>query len=151
MRKLTITNTYEVFNFSELSKSAKDDAAIHIGNMASASDWWAFTFEDARTVGIEIIEFDLYRYTCRIKPLVSFKEIADNIIENHGTSCITHQDSLRFKEGVLSEKDFKECLQDSYIRMSQREYDYLFSHEHAQDYSEVNEIEFLEDGSIFDK
>ncbi len=55
------TETIEIFKFEELSKEAKKNAVEKMHNLNVDHNWWEFTYEDAKRIGLEINGFDLDR------------------------------------------------------------------------------------------
>jgi hypothetical protein len=99
----TITTT--VYTFSELSEDAQQKA-IEDSRYANVADleWWDTTYEDARTIGLEITGFDLgNRKTIAGKLLKTLPECCRLVRANHGKSCDTFRTALHYNHRYFLE------------------------------------------------
>ena len=174
----TITKTYNVYKFSELSEDAKQKALEAMYDINIDYDWWNYVYEDAENIGLKITEFDLDRASfVHADTILSYTEIADRIIAEHGETCETYQtakeflndrDNLvaKYSDGVKLdevteeneydfdqdcdnlEEEFHKSLCEDYRIMLQNEYEYLTSEEAIIETIEGNDYDFTEDGEL---
>lgn len=141
----------KIFKFDELSDNAKEHVLqqlsdINVSNMI----WWGFICDDAKDIGLDIQEFDLYKKEYKIKPIFNFSKIKELILKNHGketeTYKIVDQCELRnFKE----KHDMVEALKKAYIKMLHNEYEYLTSELAIIESINANAYEFHENGKLY--
>ena len=155
MREDTVTT--KVYPFDELSDEAKQKAIELFGSINVDQNWWEFVYEDAKTIGLEITEFDIGRGSyCRGKWTEDAEKTAQLILENHGEGCETHKDATEFEVAVsvtgsifedtdgydpeyeeFIESDeyeelceeFQRMICEDYRILLQKEYEYLTSEE----------------------
>lgn len=170
MRKIETT----VYFFNELSEAAKKKAIENLSSINVDYSWWDNTYEDARTIGLKITGFDLYRNRHATGEfLLSACEVAQNIFNNHGEECETYKTAQKFmeiwqpvfdeymneestnfesreSEGHLQEleEEFLKDLLEDYSIMLQNESEYLQSEESIIETIEANEYEFTEEGKL---
>ncbi len=148
MRTETITTN--IYTYDELSDKAKAKARNTVG---IAADWFEPVYEDARQVGIAIMEFDIVGgLHCRISDGFCATETADLIIENHGKDCDTYKEATAFASvngSDIARATFKAALERCYAKQLREQLDYCYSDDHAVDMIECNDFEFLEDGSRY--
>ena len=163
----------KIYEFSELSEDAKDNAIEKLHNINVNYDWWQFVYEDAKNIGLKITEFDLCQY-CKGELLLSACEVAQNIFNEHGENCETYKTATNFMnlwqlvfneymnensklyESAESEEDLQylesEFLNDllaDYLTMLNNEYEYLTSEKAIIETIEANEYQFTADGEIY--
>jgi len=140
--------------------------------------WWDCTYEDAKTAGLIIDEFDTGRGSyCRGKFNVDAEDCAELIMKNHGSKCETfltaveylkNRDFLvvKYSDGIQTdivsednEYDFdKECdelnadflksICEDYLTVLSNEYDYLTGEDAIAETLRINEYDFDEHGNI---
>lgn len=167
-----------VYKFKELTKEAQSKAIENNYDINTFYNWWEATYEDAKTIGLNIEEFDLDRNKhCLGSVEYSPNETSNLILENHGEQCQTTVIAIGFRsrwdnlvseysDGVKTdevteeneaefdnladelENEFKNDLLSEYANMLQRECDYLTSEEAIKETLIANEYEFTEDGVI---
>lgn len=86
----------KVYQFSELSKEAQTVAIEQMQDINTSHDWWKNVYEDAKNIGLEIQDFDLYRNEIGGKLIWDEAEAANEILENHGEMCATWQTAENF-------------------------------------------------------
>lgn len=171
----TITKTYKVYSFDELSEEAKEKAILKLYDINVDFDWWEGMYEDAKNIGLKIESFDLDRNRHATGNFIlSACEVAQNILNNYGENCETHKTAQSFldewqpvfnnymdeshkdyesgeSEDIMNnmESNFLQSLLEDYSIMLQNECDYLQSKEAIIETINANEYEFLEDGTIF--
>ena len=55
------THTINTYSFNELSEEAQQKAIENLSDINVNFDWWNFTYEDAKNIGLKITSFDLDR------------------------------------------------------------------------------------------
>lgn len=170
--------TINLYSFDELSENAKEIALIKLCDINVDHEWYEFTYEDAKNVGMKIKSFDLYRNDIDIDFLYSMDDIASKIMSDHGNECETYLLSSSFLQNraelvakysnginteLVDEDNFDEFdeeieyleqeymheLKEEYLSILKKEYEYLTSSESIIDTIKCNEYQFTEDGSIF--
>ena len=163
-----------VYNFSELSEEAKQNAINKLYDINICHNWWEFTFEDAKNIGLETNGFDLENdKISKGEFMYSPNEVAANILKEHGEVCKTYLTAFNFmeewqpifsdymneeSEGYESrdneskmqqiESEFLNSLLGDYLSILKKEYNYLTSEECIIDTIETNEYEFTEEGEL---
>jgi hypothetical protein len=154
-----------VYTFAELSEQGKDNAVERLSNINTSYDWYKFTYDDAKNVGMSIGGFDLDRGRSIDLEIDSHIETAQKILTEHGETCDTYKNAKQFIEDIdkLVEEDeneefceqkeelednFKKALEEDYLSMLRNEYEYLSSREAIIERIEANEYEFTEDGKL---
>ena len=163
----TVTKHTDVYKFEELSDAAKQKAIGHLYDINVDFEWWEWTYEDAKTIGCEIHEFDTDRGNYCKLTCHDAHETATLILENHGETCDTHKlakeylkdfDALeRDEDGEILngreledlDEEFERALGEEYLSMLRREYEYQTSEEAIIETINANEYEFTEDGKLF--
>lgn len=175
MRENTVTT--KVYPFDELSDEAKQAAIEKLYDINVDHGWWDFTYEDAKTIGLKITEFDLDRGAfCRGEWTEDAEHVAELILEHHGDVCETHKDATEFKNAVSVAgsifedtddydpeyeefvesaeyeelcEEFQRTICEDYRIILQKESEYLTSEEAIIETIEANEYEFTEDGKVY--
>lgn len=170
----TITKTYNLYKYDELSEKAKGKAIDWFAYSGDYPDynWYECAYEDAKSIGLEISSFEIDRCNIKGKFLESARECAQKIIDEHGEKCETRidaekflkerdklideapkddtgdfedQDELDQKLDDLEEEFLKTILQD-YLLLLRKEYEHITSREYIEETIVANEYEFLENG-----
>jgi len=89
--------TITVYNFSELSDDAKENAIENLSDINVDYDWWESIYEELKSIGFECKGFEIWRY-CKLSPTESYRTIAKKILEQHGQSCGTYTLAFQFIE-----------------------------------------------------
>ena len=169
------TKTIQVYDFNELSESAKENAldAVRQGNYGY--DWFEYTYADAEAIGLHLTGFGLDRDR---HATGNFKDSAECcahfIIDNHGEICetyitattyLTDRDNLiKFaslnEDGELEngynldceltdlDAEFLRSILEDYSMQLQRESEYRDSKEYLLEMINCNEYTFTEYGKI---
>jgi len=166
---MKITET-KVYQFDELTESAKEKAFEELYDINVDFDWWDCTYEDAERIGLKLTGFDLGRSNfCKGDFTISANEVAANIFRDHGTHCETYKTAEGFMtewqpvfdkymemEGYDSEdnlmkleSEFLKSLLEDYRIILSKEYDYLTSREAIEETIKANEYDFTIDGKLF--
>lgn len=171
MRNETIT----IYEFDELNDEQKQKAIDGLHDINTDYEWWDCTYEDAKTIGLNIIEFDIYRASyVKADFIGSARETAEKILKEHGEKCETFIDATNLIEELdkavdEAEKDENNCfvdeceldlkmdeleseflktVQENYRIMLQKEFEYQTSEEAIIESIRSNEYEFYSDGRL---
>jgi len=150
----TIATT--VYDFNELSESAKDTARQWYCEGAYDYDWWGATYEDAERAGIKITEFDTGHSNMIHGELqLSGRDSARAILKDHDSTCETYKTAIDYlyrqpHDGTAFDEDgyLRAILQD-YLYMLHDEAEYLVSEECVDEMIQANEYTFTESGKRF--
>ncbi len=166
MRKIEL----KIYSFSELSEEAQQKAINKLSNINVDCQWWDSIYMDSENIGLKITSFDLDRNrNAKGKFLVSSKDVAQNILNEHGENCSTYKtaknflndysplfaeyslnDSLEYEYKILDlEEAFLENLLEDYSILLQNESEYLQSDEAIKETIEANNYEFTKDGEMY--
>lgn len=143
-----------VYTFDELDEKAKEKAREWWRRLGLESDWYESTYEDAKTIGLEIDGFDCDRHkieghlTCTVGKCVS------KIIANHGKDCDTYKLARDFywhrhHKNAHPSDDFEHDLLECYLSMLRAEAEYMMSDECVDENIRCNEYDFTKDGKRF--
>lgn len=149
----------KVYKFDELSAEAQEKAlqGMRFWDVEDF-EWWEFTYEDAKNVGIKITSFDLDRGNITGEFIESAEYTIDKILMDHGPTCDTYITAHNYKKALEDQKeddadDFKHeflnAILEDYRIILQKEFEYLTSDTHLKETIEANEYEFTEDGKLF--
>lgn len=150
------TITKNIYSFNELSEDAKGKAVDKLFDINVDYNWWDFTYDDAKNIGLKITSFDIERY-CEGKFISGAYESAQAIIKNHSETCQTYKTAKSFlseykdtQEDDIEEleDDFLKSLLEDYRIILMHEYEYLTSSEAIIEAIQSNEYEFDEDGNL---
>lgn len=170
MKNIIIT----LYSFNELTKAAQPKALNDLRTINVDHSWWDSTYEDAKTIGLDITGFDLDRNKHAQGNIIgTAEETAKLIKENHGEDCDTYKLAETFLtafyiidgqlqadaitshlidelEGTQEDLaiDFKNDLLKEYANILQKESDYLLSDEAVKETIEANEYTFEENGRM---
>jgi hypothetical protein len=164
-----------LYQFNELESDAQKVAIADAIDINVNFNWWQYIYEDARTIGLKITGFDIGTYNyCNGEFQEDALFTAGKILEQHGDQTATYQRADKFivnrdelvetwekdangdfeeVEGLDTVLDnmeaafLKELLND-YLRMLDKEYDYLTSEVAIKDTILNNEFWFTTDGKI---
>lgn len=159
------------YQFSELSKAAKQEAIKEFADINVGYDWWDFVYEDAGNVGIKLTGFDIGRgrdISGEFK--TSAEDAAESILKEHGETCESYKVAKKFLAaiGVLRvtikltgkeeddyqdeaqelEDEFKKEILNCYWEDLRNEYEYKQTDEAIIETIECNEYEFEKDGTF---
>jgi len=162
------TETIEIFRFEELSEEAKQNAVEKMYDLNVSHNWWEFTYEDAKRIGLKINGFDLNRGShVNSEMLWGGSEVVEAILEQHGESCGTHTLAKEYEEKYKAldkkytkdetlcdfeeesfelDSNLKEDLQKEYLKMLRNEMEHLMSEEAIIETIKANEYEFTANG-----
>ena len=174
--KTAIINIYQ---FSELSDEAKENAIKELYDINTNFDWWNSVYEDAEQVNLKIKGFDIDRGSyVKAEFIGSAYNAANLIILNHGESCETYKTAKSFIEdwnnlvskysdGIKTdtvtegneydfdneaddlENEFLQSISEDYRIILSNEYNYLTSEKSIIETIEANEYDFTENGILY--
>lgn len=164
------TKTINVYQYKELSESAKEKARQWYCEGFDGQFEWDCTKDDAKTIGLKLdgMERDYMRGSF----LTSARECAESILKEHGESCKTYKtaesflkerdktvdDAERDENGELVseydldqkldeiEEEFLKSILEDYRIMYEKDIEYQQSEEAIAESMEANEYEFDENG-----
>jgi hypothetical protein len=165
----------KIYSFDELSEAAQQNAINELSNINVDYNWWSFTYDDAKEIGLKITSFDLDRNRCANGEFnLAACEVAQNIFNNHGEHCQTYKTAKNYMEkwqpvfndymdenyknyesGDLEdemqdlEDEFLKSLLEDYSILLQNNCEYLQSDEAVKETIIANEYEFTKDGKQF--
>ena len=149
----------KVYPFDELSEDAKEKAIENLSDINIWHEWWENTFEDAKNVGIKIMEFKLDRGNYCRGTIEDAMDTARAILKEHGNICETWQTAKDFHDVVAKDgedtadfeslcEEFTYSILEDYQIMLQKEYEYLSSEGAIIETIKANEYEFTENGEL---
>lgn len=139
----------KIFKFDELSSEAKENAIEYFSDI-NTDYWWDFICDDAKNIGLDIVEFDLYLNQYNIKPIESFSKIKELILKNHGKETETYKIVDQYDLRNFTQKhNMIEGLKKAYIKMLHNEYEYLTSDPAIIETIKANDYEFYENGKLY--
>ena len=157
------TKTINIYQFSELSETAKQKAMNWYLEGEDFSFAWECIVDDAKNVGLTIKQLDDHKFNKGFFVL-SASDTANKILVNHGEDCETYKDAKEYLEKVVFirsskldesemeseledlEKNFLHLLLEDYRIMLNRDIEYQQSEACIAENIEANEYEFLESG-----
>lgn len=168
----------KIYLFNELSTEAQQKVIQQFGDINVNHNWWEYIYDDAKEIGLQINEFDLYHGTIDGKLLNSLSESSNLVLATHGEDCETHKTAKAYlaewaklvkdhSDGIETdkvcedkesefdeltgelEKLYKLSLLQDYREMLQEEYDYQTSKEAITESIIANQYEFTKDGKQF--
>ena len=86
----------KVYEFDELSQGLKDKVIEKLWDINVDHDWWDAIADDAKQIGCDIREFDIYGRTCYLVLDESPECVAKLILTNHGKHCDTYKVAKSF-------------------------------------------------------
>jgi hypothetical protein len=173
------TISINLFKFNELSEEAKKKALMHMYDINIWHEWWDYTYEDAINIGLKINGFSLDRdYHIKAEFIYNASEVSANILRDHGTECETYKISDIFydnhsqlfskyiqietnensseqdiqnieSELIELENEYENDIKYEYLKILEREYEYLISEKAIIETIECNEYDFTEDGLLY--
>ena len=153
-----------LYSFSELKEDIKQKVLEEYRDINVDYEWWDYTLEDAKDIGLEIKEFDIYRNEINGELIDDIESVIKSIYKNHGKNCDTYKTAKDYKQMLKSlnelENDnysydydelsdnFKIDLLQNYYKMLQKEEEYLISDEAIIETFEANEYTFEANGKM---
>ena len=165
----------KVYQFNELTEQAKKEAIKWVLNSFEDSFAWEDTKEDASQIGLKLISLS-DNHSNKGEFMLSANEVAQNILNNHGSHCETYKTADKFMEEwqpVFNnymdeshedyessesedklqeiEEEFLQSILEDYRIMYNNQLDYEYSDEFAKETIEANEYDFTKDGKRFNQ
>lgn len=148
MRTIT-RKVYTIDEIKDVNSSGYQTALYQMAEFNTNHDWWEYVYDDAKEIGLKITGFDCgLAQSIYLEQLVSAEETADLILKNHGDMFDTYKAAQGYKMGNLSGHEFIIELKNCYLRMLEKEYEYLHSEESCEETARANEYEFYESGEL---
>ena len=150
-----------VYTFLELSDKAKEVAIERLNNINTDCDWYCFTYEHAKNIGLEITSFDLnWNKHAKGKFIIEALDVCKKILDEHGKNFGTYSIAEKY---ILEynlcpddidllfnlEESFKKELLNFYADMLQVECNYLRSNVAIIETIIANSYEFTDIGKLF--
>lgn len=161
----TLIKEINIYKFDELSDEAKEHAIEKLYDLNLYYDWWDYITDDAKDIGLTLIEFDIDRGYIDLEFHEEPKEVAYLIIKNHGKQCETYKDAVNYlverhsiKKKIVkpidytyeeNRDDFLKELSGSYLNLLRSQYEYLTSEEAIIETIESMDYDFTEDGELY--
>ena len=169
----------KLYQFAELSEEGKEQAILKLYDLNVDHEWWNFTFDEAKTIGLEITSFDIGRGSDITGNFINgAEECANLIFKEHGAICDTHNTAteyqkdrdalvLKYSDGVQTDrvseeheyefdcdcdeldKEFEHAILQDYLSILSKEYGYRLSEEAIIETIEANEYDFTEKGKLY--
>lgn len=101
MKKISIANgeTRIGYSFDDLDSSTQEKVLDSFSNTSLEYEWWENVYEDAKTVGIKINEFDTDRGSMiKGEFYDGAHETIDLIKEHHGEECETYKTAMQYEQ-----------------------------------------------------
>ncbi len=163
------TKTIELPTFEQLTEDEQAKVIENYYDINVDYEWYECIYDDAKSIGAKITEFDIDRgNSITLKLVDSASEVADKIIKNHGESCDTYKLAEEFlndrdklvdewpkdEDGEIDdpiqfdidlddcEREFERALGEEYLSMLRKEYEYLTSAEAIKETLIANEYTF---------
>jgi hypothetical protein len=152
------TKTINLYEFDELDDVAKnkavdDNRSINVDYWC----WWHNVCDDAKTIGLDITDFDLYRNDIEGRFVnCGAYDVAGKIKVEHGFDTPTYELADEFLKAYAKADDdyindlsdeFLKALLEEYRIILTKEFEWLTSDECVIDTIRTNEYEFNKDGS----
>lgn len=169
------TKIIQIYDFNELSESAKETALNEARQRNYGDCWWEFILDDAKDVGVLIKSFDLDRNRHAKGYFIDGAECcAHFIVDNHGETCETYKTAtayLKDRDKIIEsapidadgefeseynldcelndlDAEFLRSILEDYSRMLQRESEYRDSKEYLLEMINCNEYTFNVNGKL---
>lgn len=166
------TKEVTIYKFDELSQKAQEHVISQHRENALDYDWYDCVYEDAKEIGLQITEFDIYRNSISGDLTFSLPETLRAIRKNHGSKNLTYKLATDYTKKLNTlrvtwrltdteysiehemeyeafqdlESDFRRALLQEYLTMLREECEYLESDECIKENIIANEYEFDENG-----
>lgn len=150
----------ETFTFDELSETAQQKALDGLYGINVDYKWGESVYDDAKDIGVNITEFDIYHCSINGNLMFDIDTICDEIIKDHGEGTSTYNlaSEYKTKSNAIEDNDdyddnydalteeFKYEILDAYLNILREEYKYLTSKEAIIETINANQYEFNKEG-----
>lgn len=164
-----------LYKFAELSAEAKNKAVEKLWDINVDHNWWEYTFEDAKQIGLIIEAFNIDHGTIKANFDDGAEQTAPLIMANHGAGTYTYQlasnywadrnrlieNSPKDEHGQFVDEyevdgdldqldhDFLVDLKGEYLDLLRKDYEYNTDKENIIATIEANDYDFTEDGELY--
>lgn len=165
--------TIKLYKFSELPETIKEKVLEEFCDINVNFEWWLIEFDEAQSIGLELIEFDIRKNFCKGCWITNGKDCAKKILKTYDKHCKIYQDAERFLSDLEGARDdfegreeyipdldnfedsnsyddicgaFLEILLDYYRNILQKVYEHLTSEKSIIETIEASEYEFRVNG-----
>ena len=168
----------KLYKFSELSDDAKQKALKKLAFINADHDWWEYTYDDAKNIGLKITEFDIYSNTIDGELTLDAIDVCKKILADHGDKCDTHKTAASALPELLAQQaiidddsipdtaesdtkiaeaeekleelteEFEQAILEDYLSILKKEFEYLTSEKAIIETIEANDYEFTEKGVL---
>lgn len=154
------TQTINTFLFSELPDEIKKKVLIKYADRGTIDWWYENTFEEAKENGIRLTGFDLGRGQ-KIEGTFIWDhlEVANNILKNiidmHPLFTISEQFKKQRDEAIDEYKldelqnQYEKDILWQYWKMLKDEYEHFYSDEYLEEFFDIHEYQFTENGVLY--
>lgn len=146
------TKTYNTWKFEELSEKIQQKIIENYYDINVDHEWWDFTYDDAKEIGLKITAFDIDRGSyCEGEFLVNDTEVIIKILENHEETTRTYKTAKEYEKDVNDDEsnaNFLHSLLEDYRIILGEEYEYMTSEEAIKESLIMNEYDFTTEGKI---
>lgn len=137
----------KVYSYEELPKEIQKKVISDNYNIHIMYDWWDNRIDDAKTINLQLVDFDLNRGTIDLQFIDSPETTERLILDNHGALTSTYGNARRFQQHQ-DEDIFLQDLKVSYLDLLQKDFDYLTSDEAIKETIKSNEYTFTIEGKM---
>jgi hypothetical protein len=95
------TKTITLYKFDELSEEAQNNAISKLYSINVDHDWWDHIYEDAKTIGLKIEEFNLDRKKITGTLNEYLLDCCRSIRHNHGKECETFKTAQQYLQEYI--------------------------------------------------
>lgn len=164
MKQINLT----VYEFNELSDSAKKKAIDDYSARCYDYEWWDFIYEDASYLCLDIHSFDIDMRLIDIRYNDDPEYVAQKILNNWGKDSELYKIANKYLESASKlqviesddelydsdelielNDDFLHDLGEVFLSFLNSEYEWRQSEECISEIFECNEYQFFEDGSLY--
>jgi len=151
--------TTSIYQFSELSDSAKDKAIAELSDINVDGEYWFdHISEELLEYGAYLLEFDISRGTIGID-FGDLRDFASKVMESHGNQTDTYILSMNFLNDLLvacsedtieeASREYANAISQEYLKILRDTCEYATSDEAIIETIIANEYEFLESGKMY--
>lgn len=162
-----IRKEIKIYKFEELSQKQQEKAVENYRNINY--DWWeSICYDDAKTIGLQIESFDIFRGAIEGYFEDYAKTTAQLILDEYGDTTDIYILAEKFLQDAEAcelrmekeeyydygnfyklEEKFSHDLLEEYLCIIRREYEYLTGDRAVKETLESNGYEFTEDGRMY--
>lgn len=159
------TEVVKIYKFDELPVLTQESILSEFYDINTNHEWWDYIQEDLSMIYCTLCGFDIDRRNyCDIYFRFGQEDTAKEIIKQHGEKCETYKLAKTFlseyeksldAEGQETDtsyelkEEFTKSLQEEYLGILRREYEYLTSEAAIRETILSNGYEFMENGKLW--